>query len=1325
MSYLKKLMIKGVRSFDPQRDEVIEFYSPLTVILGPNGAGKTTIIEALRYVTTGECPPNSNRGKTFVHDPSIAKTNTVRGQVKLKFHDVGNENTIVTRSLEVTMKRTAKGLQMSSKTLDGVIKRGSNTIDSRCAVIDTEMLDLIGVSKAVLTNVIFCHQEDSNWPLSEGKILKEKFDDIFGSIYYVKALDKIRKLRKSEKDDERILNSHVELAKEHKRQLDNHVNKNEKLRRELNILKQDNNHYDEILGKVSQELNAIKDKENVVQVIQNKISTLTGTIEEKEKICKDIRSGIKHLFQGSEDELKSQIGNFDENLQTKVQERLSLIQQQNEIKTGLENKMMEQRLILQEFGKLEEIQSQYSKLINEKQEMAMALFCDYQINNYLPNDLPDRLNEDQMNQVEEMLKKHVDKLQQKIQYENSTFNTNNKKFQNDLDQINKMKNRLEDGIERSNDELRKKQTALNELTRKIDLLNSSTERYNTLKNDINECNKELEKMNKVNIKDIQSKIKERELKKQKFKSDLDEIDESIVKANQENEIRIKNRLQLEIKEKKEEEINKIKANHESIMEGIGVEGDNVFKKPLESHIRTKEMLKNKKSSELTGKERQLYELQTSLKNENDLLMKKEAELKEIQLKIKNCCGDKDFGSYFKQTEDELKGLRELCSNLESSKSFYEIQIQNIKKNKCCPICDHDLSHDWTSKDGIKLDQNKVIKNLENCISKLPAETIQKNELLKQKEDLYKNLMSLKPIRDNIQNMQDEIFTLKSAIDSKSKNIGNLQKEIQKLKKDFEERQTELDHLVKLLPIATEYDSYLEIIKKIDYEISQTAWKISSDDINIEQLNNQKKLIQQEIEMIDSENNKDHVKIRDHSDRINKIQIAKQTAENEKLRIERDQNDKINDENKQKELLEEIDNLNRKIIDYSEQLKNLIPQLKHLQYKKEQCSLAFENCQNEISTDISCYEEKLNGFKRICERIEEYIESGKLNHSKEIKKKYQRINEEVKNIEIQIGSSNEKMNKISEEISNHEVTKRELIDNLKYFNYQTQMSELKDCLEKEQQQLGFHDIFQLENKKQKLEKEEREIMNEKQQSIGKQKPIIDEIKEIEQILKDPKYKNAKANYREKLIDLATCEIAGEDLNKYYKALDYAVTTFHQRKMQEINKLIKGFWKQAYRGQDIDYIKIVSDEEEERTTDKRRSYNYRVVMVKDNTEMDMRGRCSAGQKVLASLIIRLALAEIFCANCSVLALDEPTTNLDKNNISSFASAISDIVKYRSRSTDTKFQLIIITHDEEFLGCLNEDTGLYYFKVSKNSNGYSLIHRKTIKRATNRDDEEEEDD
>lgn len=61
--------------------------------------------------------------------------------------------------------------------------------------------------------------------------------------------------------------------------------------------------------------------------------------------------------------------------------------------------------------------------------------------------------------------------------------------------------------------------------------------------------------------------------------------------------------------------------------------------------------------------------------------------------------------------------------------------------------------------------------------------------------------------------------------------------------------------------------------------------------------------------------------------------------------------------------------------------------------------------------------------------------------------------------------------------------------------------------------------------------------------------------------------------------------------------------------------------------------------------------------DGATLNMRGRASAGQRVLASLIIRLALAECFC-DCGILALDEPTTNLDRRNIKKFAQMLGEL-------------------------------------------------------------------
>ena len=73
-----------------------------------------------------------------------------------------------------------------------------------------------------------------------------------------------------------------------------------------------------------------------------------------------------------------------------------------------------------------------------------------------------------------------------------------------------------------------------------------------------------------------------------------------------------------------------------------------------------------------------------------------------------------------------------------------------------------------------------------------------------------------------------------------------------------------------------------------------------------------------------------------------------------------------------------------------------------------------------------------------------------------------------------------------------------------------------------------------------------------------------------------------------------------------------------------------------------------------------------------------------QVLACLIIRLALAETFSTNCGIIALDEPTTNLDRENIGSLAEALAELANKRAEQGN--FQLVVITHDEDFIESLS---------------------------------------
>ncbi|MEM7365763.1 MAG: hypothetical protein AAF525_17225, partial [Pseudomonadota bacterium] len=80
---------------------------------------------------------------------------------------------------------------------------------------------------------------------------------------------------------------------------------------------------------------------------------------------------------------------------------------------------------------------------------------------------------------------------------------------------------------------------------------------------------------------------------------------------------------------------------------------------------------------------------------------------------------------------------------------------------------------------------------------------------------------------------------------------------------------------------------------------------------------------------------------------------------------------------------------------------------------------------------------------------------------------------------------------------------------------------------------------------------------------------------------------------------------------FKRIDHFVQCIDCRR---INRLIRDLWATTYKGNDIDAIQIVSGEDAS-SSRASRSYNYGIMMVKNGTQMDMKGRCSAGQRVLA--------------------------------------------------------------------------------------------------------------
>ena len=178
MSQIEKLAIRGIRAFSPDREQAIEFESPLTMIVGANGCGKTTVqrgvhaidatrlhltmkwvvsfsisdaqvIECLKFGTTGQAPPGSASGKAFVHDPKVTGVSEVKAQLKLRFKNYGGQRMVVVRSMQLTQKKTTA----TFKQLDGVIRAtkpdGSKTsYTHKCGELDKTVPIMIGADSA-------------------------------------------------------------------------------------------------------------------------------------------------------------------------------------------------------------------------------------------------------------------------------------------------------------------------------------------------------------------------------------------------------------------------------------------------------------------------------------------------------------------------------------------------------------------------------------------------------------------------------------------------------------------------------------------------------------------------------------------------------------------------------------------------------------------------------------------------------------------------------------------------------------------------------------------------------------------------------------------------------------------------------------------------------------------------------------------------------------------------------------------------------------------------------------------------------------------------
>lgn len=336
-------------------------------------------------------PPGKNAGQAFVHDPKSIGSTSVKANLKLRFTAHGGKSMVIVRSMEVTQKKNT----MTFKQLDGNLRTVNNTgeriaMSHKCTELDRQIPLMLGVSKAILENVVFCHQEDASWPLQEGAVLKKKFDDIFDSTRYTKALEVFSKAKKEyvlkakdHKADVAELKSHRHAALGFRNELKTFNEQIEDLEDHLKAGQQALTENIQEKEKVQQKMDLVEDIDAKMGTKQNQKMTEVANVNTIRRMLKEDLSeqydekelyerlktfdAQKESFEGQKQELEKQAREISQrieeirNLQTEQQSKIGRLQ------AGRESHSRNLRVRYEkmvEFGKtygLEEVVTQISQ----------------------------------------------------------------------------------------------------------------------------------------------------------------------------------------------------------------------------------------------------------------------------------------------------------------------------------------------------------------------------------------------------------------------------------------------------------------------------------------------------------------------------------------------------------------------------------------------------------------------------------------------------------------------------------------------------------------------------------------------------------------------------------------------------------------------------------------------------------------------------------------------------------------------------------------------------------------------------------------------------
>ncbi|SPR01536.1 unnamed protein product (mitochondrion) [Plasmodiophora brassicae] len=1313
MTTLHKLSVRGVRSYSPDDESVIKFQHPLTIIVGSNGSGKTTIIECLKYVCSGEFPPLSDKGKSFVHDPDACGEPVVKGQIKLAFRTAAGASVIACKSFQVTAQKGRRTFKLIDSVLSTTDESGATkTCSYKCARMDELMTTLMGVSQPILENVIFCHQLDADWPLSDDKSLKKRFDDIFAATKYTKALENIKKLRAEQtakvKDMQRdldILSSNLQTARKIEDDIKQTTSKLESVSAKWTGAKDAKECHTELVERLSGELAQVSSAEANLQSLEREASLMAQEVARA-------RSTLQLEYVEDDDALRTRLAQLEKALEQRSRSVAPCEAELQAATAHEETLSSEYQNAIKAVGRIEVLQEQFDAQMRAARDRMLALSDTYGLGQHV--DLSSSRSPLEQAQAFIDALTHVEST---LVGECTSAKEAAGRRVGDLERrVNRCAEALSDAVQQERVEQREREhieKAIADLDVELAVARRQTVALEPLRAQLREAERALQDhVAQVAALDVDKQL---ECLTRQQSSLMPRIDAAVTRiqtlqraADARSAVSVQERLLDQARRRASEARAKCPP-----MDGLSAQdmADRLAREHAEARAASDRARANvhsaQESKSLLHGRRQALQAQvadaeqrardlrarvdahrvSSRAHLDELVAARTAEQARHEQTVRYA---RDYAQMFADWGDDARAA---------------LQDHAAQAQHACGLCARPFT---------PAELRAFVDGNDARIAKLrnPEETAAAEAALARLRSQLEKLGALRGVFDDLERVErDDLPALRSQLAALDADIADAEARLADATQGADSadaRLRSLDEAQRLVATLVDAERDVESCAQrvADLTRSQTEGAAEPGSVEdahaaYEAMQNESKDVSRRMDDLRALALQNDNGTRERTDACTRLRERALELGRVEERVAASERELSALRDRLAQSQATTADLKRAQGPLDDDLRQARQRLDEERERSSRAVSDLDGRVRRIQQDVRELRQCLGDLRRI---------GNDLDAQRRIERGTTQLEADVRSARDAVRAAQHRLDTVRAALAQFEVDHRNLSDNVAYRARCAQLEDLHGRVRSLRAQASSarpSSVVQadLDQARQALLQSERDCAS----CSGAHATLADQLSNSKAMLHEERYRTAAARHRDVTIDLETTRLAVADLDCFYKALDRSLMEFHSIKMREINDVLKDLWQATYRGKDIDTIAIRSDSADgvADVGGPRKQYNYRLVMMQGDTELGMRGRSSAGQRVLASLLIRMALSETFCVRCGILALDEPTTNLDEENVRALADALNALIE--RRKGHESFQLIVITHDEEFVELLRKrDHADCYWRVFKDTNGCSKIKK-----------------